>query len=192
MSRPILLDLFCGRGGWSEAFARRGWSCVGVDINPVPYPFTFRRSSVLDLQPYWIDCFDAVVASPPCEEFARAWLPWLRGDRAPAREAIRLLRWAVALCDRPRRLVECSQFARRYVPGGTRFQSHVLWGDVPLLMPFWQANKERQSGSDPSRRAVIPYALADTVAQAFTNSLFTPIPSTRALDQSACNGQRGA
>jgi site-specific DNA-cytosine methylase len=27
-----MLDLFCGRWGWSKAFAARGWECVGVDL----------------------------------------------------------------------------------------------------------------------------------------------------------------
>jgi len=32
-----LLDLFCGRGGWSKAFMSRGWHCVGVDIEALGY-----------------------------------------------------------------------------------------------------------------------------------------------------------
>jgi len=40
-------------------------------------------------------CFDAYVMSPPCEEYARAWLPWVRMDKTPGPEAIRLLEWSV-------------------------------------------------------------------------------------------------
>lgn len=63
-----LLDLFCGVGGWSKAFLDHGWHCVGVDIADLGYPGEFVR----ELEPAWIDSFDAVMASTPCEEFARA------------------------------------------------------------------------------------------------------------------------
>lgn len=69
---PSVLDLFCGVGGWSKAFAARGWRCVGVDIAALGYPFEFVKADVFSLTREWIDSFDAVVMSPPCEEFARA------------------------------------------------------------------------------------------------------------------------
>ena len=31
-----MLDLFSGRWGWSKAFAKRGWECVGVDLTRPP------------------------------------------------------------------------------------------------------------------------------------------------------------
>lgn len=118
--RPKLLDLFCGVGGWSKAFAKRGWHCVGVDIAALGYPFEFVQSDVLKLTDDFIDSFDAIVASPPCEEFARAWLPWLRCDKQPAKWALDLLEWSVGLCaKKPARLVECSNFSARHVRGGS-------------------------------------------------------------------------
>jgi hypothetical protein len=176
-----LLDLFCGRGGWSKSFAALGWDCVGVDIEQLGYPFKFRQCSVLELEPEWIDSFDAIAASPPCEEFARAWLPWLRGDKKPEQWAIDLLRWSVALCTRPRRIVECSNFSGRHVPGGTRVESYTLWGDVPLLMPQLPRGKMAKSGMDPAGRAEIPPPLGDWIAKCFTESFYlTPLPAGRA------------
>ena len=99
--KPRLLDLFCGVGGWSKAFMRRGWHCVGVDILDLGYPGEFLQCSVLDLTPEFIDSFDAIASSPPCEEFARAWLPWLRGDKTPEKWAVDLLEWSVKLCTEP-------------------------------------------------------------------------------------------
>ncbi len=30
--KPLMLDLCCGLGGWSEGFLAAGWRCVGVDL----------------------------------------------------------------------------------------------------------------------------------------------------------------
>jgi hypothetical protein len=167
-----LLDLFCGVGGWSKSFAARGWSCVGVDKVAKGYPYEFVKSDVLDLTPYFIDSFDAIVSSPPCEEFARAWLPWMRGDHQPAQWAIDLLEWSVKLCEgKNNRITECSNFAGRHVPGGTRFESYTLWGDVPLLMPQLPRGKMSRSGMKPELRAEIPPVLSDWIANNFTRSL---------------------
>lgn len=167
--RPSLLDLFCGVGGWSKSFAVRGWRCVGVDIASLGYPYELIQCSVLDLTDDFINSFDAVAASPPCEEFARAWLPWLRGDKKPEQWAIDLLEWSVKLCDgRKNRITECSNFSARHVPGGTRYESYTLWGDVPLLMPQLPRGKMAKSGMKPELRAEIPPALADWIAENFT------------------------
>lgn len=167
--RPSLLDLFCGVGGWSKSFAARGWRCVGVDIASLGYPGELRECSVYDLTEEYINSFDAVTSSPPCEEFARAWLPWLRGDHKPEQWAIDLLEWSVKLCKgKLNRITECSQFAAKHVPGSTRHGSYALWGDVPLLMPRLPRGKMAKSGMKPELRAEIPAELADWVADCFT------------------------
>ena len=171
--RPSLLDLFCGVGGWSKSFASRGWHCVGVDIESLGYPYELVQCSVLDLSADFINSFDAITASPPCEEFARAWLPWLRGDKVPAQWAVNLLEWSVKLCDRPARIVECSNFSARHVPGATRFESYALWGDVPLLMPQLHRGKMAKSGMKPELRAEIPPALADWIAENYTRAYWS-------------------
>lgn len=162
-----LLELYCGRGGWSRAFALAGWECVGVDWEPVAYPFKFLQLDVMELPVAWIDSFDAVIASPPCEDFARAWLPWLRGDKKPSAAALVHLTYSVRLADRPRRLVECSRFAARHVPGAVVTDSWALWGDVPLLLPRLQRHKARLSGSQKDLRAEIPFHLAHCVERHF-------------------------
>lgn len=66
MSRPRLLDLFCGQGGASMGYHRAGFDVVGVDEKPQPlYPFEFREE---DATTFPLDGFDAYAASPPCND----------------------------------------------------------------------------------------------------------------------------
>ena len=37
MAKPLVIDLFCGLGGWAEAFLDEGWDCVGFDITKHDY-----------------------------------------------------------------------------------------------------------------------------------------------------------
>jgi hypothetical protein len=172
MIKPRLLDLFCGRGGWTKAFMRAGWDCVGVDVVDLCYPGRLYKCSVFELESSFIDSFDGVVSSPPCEDFARAWLPWLRGDQLPDASALRLLWWSVELCwARSNRLTECSIFAARHVPASVRCESYAFWGDVPLLMPQLPRKKTRSSGLRPDLRAEIPASLSDWIALNYSKKI---------------------
>ena len=79
-----MLDLFCGRWGWSQAFAARGWECVGVDLTEpteLPQHSQFWKLDVLNIRwsgkfigfesdEAWLGLFDFICASSPCEKFS--------------------------------------------------------------------------------------------------------------------------
>ena len=93
MSRPRLLDLFCGAGGAAMGYHRAGFEVVGVDIAPQKrYPFRFVQADALAYVREHGHEFDAIHASPPCQRYSA--LRSRHGDRdypdlvAPTRDAL--------------------------------------------------------------------------------------------------------
>jgi len=73
MSRPRLLDLFCGAGGCAVGYHRAGFDVVGVDIKPQKrYPFGFIQGDALEYLSEHGREFDAIHASPPCQRYSVA------------------------------------------------------------------------------------------------------------------------
>jgi len=81
--RPRLLDLYCGAGGCAMGYHRAGFDVVGVDIEPQKhYPFEFQQLDAIEvldwiIDPvhatgsYFVGDFDAIHASPPCQDHMR-------------------------------------------------------------------------------------------------------------------------
>lgn len=87
MSEYHALDLFCGLGGFSAAFADSDrWHVTTVDIEARFDPDI--QADVFDLRPSEFDAeFDVVLASPPCTAFSMAAAgTHLDGDGHPVSE----------------------------------------------------------------------------------------------------------
>jgi len=154
-----MLDLFCGRLGWSKAFAARGWECVGVDIQrppEIPKNCQFIELDVMQLcwneypighfnircegpSPFWEGGFDFLCASPPCEEFA----VWGMKHFYPQPK---LPETGILLFEYTRNLFRCSGIpwvienvrpAQQFVGQAKQLcGSFALWGNgVPPILP---------------------------------------------------------
>ena len=134
MSRPVLLDLFCGAGGAAMGYHRAGFDVVGVDIKPQPrYPFAFHQADALTFP---LDGFDAIHASPPCQAYSHLRvLPWMRDrdywDSIPPTMALlrsQTLPWVVENVDSAQSMAALGDTIRLC---GTEFG--LAWEDgVPL------------------------------------------------------------
>jgi DNA (cytosine-5)-methyltransferase 1 len=73
MTRPRLLDLFCGQGGAAAGYHRAGFDVIGVDIAPQPhYPYQFHQTDALQYVAEHAGEYDAIHASPPCQAYSVA------------------------------------------------------------------------------------------------------------------------
>jgi DNA (cytosine-5)-methyltransferase 1 len=76
-----LLDLFCGAGGAAKGYQRAGFYVVGIDNCAQPHYCgnEFHQSDALEyLKDHWQE-FDAIHASPPCQDYTRSYTPYEHG-----------------------------------------------------------------------------------------------------------------
>jgi DNA (cytosine-5)-methyltransferase 1 len=69
----LLLDLFCGAGGAGEGYRRAGFEVFGVDLADMPRnPHHFQQGDALEFLAEHGHEFDAIHASPPCQDHSTA------------------------------------------------------------------------------------------------------------------------
>jgi C-5 cytosine-specific DNA methylase len=149
MSRPLVIDLYCGLGGWAEGFLSEGYRVIGFDIEAHDYgtggyPGELVLRDVRSIHGSEFVDATIIVASPPCQAYSYRAMPWGRARSLPPPDNS-----LFDACFRIQR--EASHAAGRYIPlivenvrGAERwvgrarwhFGSYFLWGDVPALMPI--------------------------------------------------------
>jgi DNA (cytosine-5)-methyltransferase 1 len=100
MVRPRLLDLFCCEGGAGMGYHLAGFDVTGVDIVARPrYPFQFVQGDALAYLAEHGHLFDAVHASPPCQDHTA--LNGRHGIDHGTGDLVALTRAALVLLGRP-------------------------------------------------------------------------------------------
>lgn len=138
-----LLDLFCGRWGWSKAFAQRGWDCVGVDLTTppeIPAGCEFLQMDVLTITAEWIkeQGFDFICASSPCEQFSVHGMKHFHPNPPYPELGIRLFEHTRAICETSGApyVMENVRAAQQFVGNAVHHCGpFYLWGSgVPALL----------------------------------------------------------
>src|ERR1017187_1550036 len=85
MSKPLVIDICCGLGGWTRGFLAEGWDAIGFDIErheygDKRYPAELILKDILTLNGYDLRAVNPalVVASPPCQNYSYMAMPWTR------------------------------------------------------------------------------------------------------------------
>ena len=191
-----VLDLFCGRKGWSRAFQERGHQVWTVDIKKKFQPTII--GDVANLEP--MPSFDIILASPPCETFSVASLPTHWHKKNPRTEnahaAIRLAKRTLWFIERsaPRFWVlENPAGMMKYAIGppyclitlcqyGAKWRKAThLWGQLPPSFPVKHCARGSpchesaprghhgggvQGVRSPDIRAEMPYGLSLAMCKA--------------------------
>ena len=184
----LMIDLFSGLGGASEAMAQDDeWSVLRYENNPalgyVPY------TNICDLTEYEIKCrheIELIWASPPCQDFSNAY----SAPRPIAGRAGEDFEADLSLVKRALEIIE--ELKPRYwiietVAGAIKdFQPilgaprqivgpFVLWGRFPLIpmsRDFNHSKSEIDKRHSPIRsniRAQIPFEISDALLDALVN-----------------------
>jgi len=150
--KPICLDLFCGRGGWTRGFMDAGYYVIGVDQFPhEEYPGDYFVSGDLRL-PFggWLaGQVDVIVASPPCDEFSPWLLPWMKDRRVLPDMTLVNNTYRIRELIKPRIFVLENVRAARYFLGPSISNSgpYYFWGDAALMPKLDMRPRKKQLSS---------------------------------------------
>ncbi len=157
--KPLVIDGYCGLGGWTEGFLAEGWECIGIDIERHDYgnggyPAKLILQDMLTVNGADFKHADCFVFSPPCQFFSYTAMPWSRAKKLAAEvraDPVRLKKELALFqaCFRIQR--EAVEAAGHFIPmvvenvcgaqpwvgrAKAKCGSFLFWGDVPILMPF--------------------------------------------------------
>jgi hypothetical protein len=208
-----VLDLFCGKGGWSVPFIEDGDYVTGIDIEDVGYPGHFLQADVRSIHGVFYSGYDLIIGSPPCDEISKVSVA---GNRHPQNMDL-----AFELIGEFHRIVKEARPAlyawenverlRRFYPEKPILTFRMgaqarrcLWGNIPIsLAPdFRYPNRilASRTGRYYAKRkgvkalsgrdfAMIPYEVARFIADSVKQEL-APEPSSASSSAAASEGSR--
>lgn len=171
--RKVMVDLFSGFGGASEAMKQNGWQVIRIDNEPRVKP-----DILADIRQLPIELPDRpllVWASPPCTYYSRYDLMFHGGlfpnEPAPSLELWRASEAAIKAIDPHYWVIENVRGARRFHGNPCyRFRSYYIWTNIPMMLrPIWkyESKLKLQKGfDDPLRtqhKGYIPYPISDAI-----------------------------
>jgi len=173
-----VLDLFCGMGGWSRAFAEAGHDCTGIDNVNLGYPYRFIKADLNDWTPD--QHYDIILASPPCTEFSQS-KKWAYGNQ-DERIGLDLVYRAFYLISiiKPRFfVVENVKGLAEFLPEPNdivKYNRHkdgkaaYLWSNIGRLGFLSSSiNKKITNSTTKAERALIPYPISKAVLTKIEN-----------------------
>lgn len=172
-----MLDLFAGLGVASAAMRARGWDVVTVDADP-SFGCTHTADLMTWVPPAELVGVDLVWASPPCTEFSRSFLPWLRGKFPPpsldlVRASIRIIEQVQPMWWVIENVRGASSWIKPILGQPRQVGQAFLWGQFPDLGRVRvKAHKEKLSSTRRAERSMIPYPISLALARACESTLF--------------------
>lgn len=175
---PVMLDLFSGLGGASQAMKERGWTVWTVELNPKLKPDIVADVRHLPLRPFPVDL---LWASPPCEQYSRKWQFAAWHPNAPDPD---LSIWQSALDTiaewQPRYYCIKNVWAAQKAWGKATFHfgSRYLWTNIPLLgqpdrRPIKMGMQAHMWGANKNPRT--PYAQSSKIEHAISSIIASAV-----------------
>ncbi len=177
MDQLFVIDGCAGLGGASKPMRDRGWKVLTLDNDP-----RFGTDIVADIRTWqWHGRRpDLAWLSPPCNEFAREFLPWCRTGQKPDLSIVLGCKRFIDQVNPRYWVIENVKGALKWFEPILGKPSYVcnpyyLWGFFPDISHVRvSSNKERLSSTRSAERALIPYRLGEALAIAIEQSQQLP------------------